>query len=87
MKKIFTLAAKRILPLLIFICAQAKASAVDVATTSNKSTTIFAQPWIWIAMIVVSIIVLLGPFENTGEYRVIMKKKPGDKKMVERDMK
>jgi len=89
MKTIFTLAAKRILPLLIFICAQAKASALDAATatTVNKSTTIFAQPWIWIAIIVVSIIILLGPFENTGEYRVIMKKKPSDKKMLKEDMK
>jgi hypothetical protein len=83
MKKIFTLATKRILPLLIFICAQAKAWAIDATTTPtiNKSINIFAQPWIWIAIIVVAIIVLSGPFKNNGEYRVIMNKKTINKEM------
>ena len=77
MKKIFTLATKTILPLLVFICVQSKAWAVDTTTTAtiNRSTNIFTQPWIWIAIIVISIIVLLGPFKNTNDYRVIMKKK------------
>jgi hypothetical protein len=84
MKKIFTHAAKRILPLLVFICAQAKAWAVDVTTTTaiNKSTNIFTQPWIWIAIIVVSVMVLIGPFDHKEEYRVIMKKKTTDKKRI-----
>lgn len=76
MEKIFTLATKRILPLLVFICLQAKAWAVDTTNTVsvNRSHNIFTQPWIWIAIIVVSIIVLLGPIKNTNNYRVTMKK-------------
>ena len=82
MKKIFTPGTKRILPLLILIVVQAKAWALETTTntTINKSTNIFSHPWIWIAIIVVSLIVLIGPFHDAREYRVIMKKKAGDRK-------
>lgn len=89
MKKIFTLAFKRIFPLVLFICIQAKAWALDTTTTAtiNKSINIFAQPWIWIGIIVVAIIVLIGPMNGTREYPVIMKKKTSNKRKVEQYIK
>jgi len=84
MKKIFTPAIKRTLPLLIMICAQAKAWAVDTTTTAtiNKSINIFTHPGIWIAIIVVTILILIGPIKRTEDYPVIMKKKTINKKGV-----
>jgi hypothetical protein len=86
MKKIFALASKRIFPLLVLMCLQAKAWALDTTTTAtiNKSISIFAQPWIWIGIIVVAIIILIGPLNDTKEYHVTMKKKTSKKKWVER---
>ena len=81
MKKKGDFAKKRILPLLVFIFAQAKSWALETTSsvTINKSTSIFTQPWIWIAIIVTIIIVLIGPLDHEREYPVIMKFAPARK--------
>lgn len=78
MKQIFTLAVKRLTVISILIGMQVNAWAVETATTmedSDSSGSFFSKPWIWIAPIVVTIIILIGPFNDNKEFRVIMKKK------------
>ena len=83
MKRVLINTSKRILPILVFICAQATAWASDTTTVrTHKSDNIFTHPWIWIAIVVVSIIVLLGPLDSGRDYRVTMKKKTTDQKMM-----
>lgn len=77
MKKIFTLALKKLLPLLVFVLGQARAWAIDTTTAStvDKGTNVFSQPWIWIGLATVIVIKLLGPFsENTGNFMIVRKK-------------
>ncbi|HOZ78097.1 MAG TPA: hypothetical protein PLY34_08860 [Ferruginibacter sp.] len=77
MKKIFTHAIKRLLPLLLFLIAQIRVWAIDTttATTIERSNNIFAQPWIWIGITVVVAIKLLGPFTADTDKFVIVRKK------------
>lgn len=78
MKQIFTLAVKRLTVMCILIGMQVNAWAVETATTmedSDSSGSFFSKPWIWIVPIVVTIIILIGPFNDNKEFRVIMKKK------------
>lgn len=78
MKRIFTPGIKRIVPLLVFICAQVKGWATDTTTAStiDKSTNIFSQPWIWIAAIVVLTVTLIGPKKDSaGQIEVIRRKR------------
>ena len=83
MKKFVALCIKRFLPLFLFICVQFRAWAADTttATTADNSFNIFTRPWLWIAVIVISVIAIVGPLDNGKHYRVIMKKKtiPGHK--------
>jgi len=82
MKKIFTLAYKRILPSLLFIFAQAKSFALDTASagSNNTSNSIFTHPILWIAIIVTTLLVIIGPLHQDREYPVIMKKKDNSNK-------
>ena len=82
MKKIFTLAYKRMLPSLLFIFAQAKSFALDTASagSNNTSNSIFTHPILWIAIIVTTILVIIGPLHQDREYPVIMKKKDNSNK-------
>lgn len=89
MKKIFTLAVKRIIPLLFFTGVQFKAWAAEVtaSTCTDEHTSIFTQPWIWIGAIVITILVLIGPLNYNREFPVIMKKRMGKKQRMEQYIK
>lgn len=75
MERNFTAIIKRVLPMLVLLMMQASAHAVETTAATHDSTNFLSQPWIWIAVIVVSIIILAGPFDYKKDYSVIMKKK------------
>ena len=86
MKKRFTLVIKRCLLLLALFFTVVKASATDTipATGINNSSSIFSQPWIWIATIVVLAIIFVGPHKYEGKHIVIIRKKAIKKASVKR---
>ena len=84
MKKTFTLVIKRLFALLTLIFAQFKVWAVDTttATHSDKSESIFSQPYIWIGIAVIIAIKLLGPFTQKKEEFAVIRKKDSQKKSL-----
>jgi hypothetical protein len=79
MKKIFTLAITRCLPLFICMFSQIKVWAADssLSATDDNSANIFSQPWIWIGAVVVAVaVILVGPHNEGSKEFVVIKKKP-----------
>lgn len=78
MKQHITLVIKSVISMIILLFVQLSAWALETNATLNESNDIgsfFSKPWIWIAPIVVTIIILAGPFHTKKDFTVIMKKR------------
>jgi hypothetical protein len=84
MKKICTQAVTRCLLLLVFIGSQVKVWAYDstTATTIDNNSSIFSQPWIWIATIVILAVTVLGPSKQTSKDIVVIRRKAVKKQRI-----
>ena len=82
MKQIFTLAIKGLIVVCFLIGMRVKAWAIETASAAEDSdgaSSFFSQPWIWIALIVTIVIILIGPFNDDREFKVIRKKRKAKK--------
>lgn len=87
MKQNFTRITKRLISLLLLIGLQLQGWALETsAATANldDNSNFFSQPFVWVAPIVVTIIILAGPFNYNKDFKIIRKKRIMEEQGMER---
>lgn len=87
MKQKFTRITKRLIALLLLTGLQLHSWALETsAATANldDNSNFFSQPFIWVAPIVITIIILAGPFNYNKDFKIIRKKRIMEERGIDR---